>query len=154
VKANYPYNIAHGGVVILISVAISSLYSPPKHKVLNADLHHYFSNNFIVGGDYYAKYQSWGCRSNNPYGSVLYTYVSAKKLNVLVPLDPTYWPSFPCKKPDILDIFVTKIPSSLHSSTIDLLDLNSDHSSIFSYSIPSRLLTLIHLRFLILLPII
>jgi len=106
---------------------------PKKHKVLNVDFHNYFSsfgNNFIVGGDYNAKHQSWGCRSNNPRGCVLHSYACAKNLTVLAPPDPTYWPSSPRKNPVILDIFVTKIPSSLHSSAVNLLDLNSDHSSV------------------------
>jgi len=161
-KANHPDNTAHGGVAILIKstiifqslpnycydhlqscavliylnsipVTIAALYSPSKHKVLNADFHIYFStfgNNCIVGGDYNAKHQSWGWRSNNPHGCALHTYASAKNLNVLVPPDPTYWPSSPRKNPDILDIFVKKIPSCLHSSAVNLLDLNSDHSSV------------------------
>jgi hypothetical protein len=29
-----------------------------------------------------------------------------------------------------LDIFVAKIPNNIHSSTINILDLNSDHSSV------------------------
>ncbi|KAL4107417.1 hypothetical protein QTP88_017760 [Uroleucon formosanum] len=34
------------------------------------------------------------------------------------------------KNPDILDIFLTKIPNRIHATTENLLDLNSDHSSI------------------------
>lgn len=37
---------------------------------------------------------------------------------------------FSSKKLNILDIFVTKIPSNLHCLTNNILDLNSDHSSI------------------------
>ncbi|KAF0747300.1 Endo/exonuclease/phosphatase domain-containing protein [Aphis craccivora] len=36
--------------------------------------------------------------------------------------------SSPAKKLDILDIFVTKIPSNLHCLTNKILNLNSDHS--------------------------
>lgn len=134
---NYCYDHLQSCAVLIylnsIPVSIAALYSPPKHKVLNVDFHNYFSsfgNNFIVGGDYNAKHQSSGCRSNNPRGCVLHTYASAKNLNVLAPPDPTYWPSSPRKNPDKLDIFVTKIPSCLHSSVVNLLDLNSDHSSV------------------------
>ncbi|KAL4148248.1 hypothetical protein QTP88_002529 [Uroleucon formosanum] len=49
---------------------------------------------------------------------------------LLAPPDPTYWPSSSRKNPDILDIFVTKIPNNLFSTTKNLLDLNSDHSSV------------------------
>jgi len=34
------------------------------------------------------------------------------------------------KKPDILDIFVTKLPNSLYSNIKNILDLNSDHFSV------------------------
>jgi len=33
-------------------------------------------------------------------------------------------------KPDILDIFVSKIPSNLYLAVHNILDLNSDHSSL------------------------
>jgi hypothetical protein len=39
-----------------------------------------------------------------------------------------YWPTSVRKKPDILDIFVIKIPSNLYYSINNILDLNSDHS--------------------------
>ena len=138
---NYCYDYLQSCAVLIylnsIPVTIAALYSPPKHKVLNVDFHNYFSsfgNNFIVGGDYNAKHQSWGCRLNNPRVCVLHSYACAKNLNVLAPPDPTYWPSSPRKNPDILDMFVTKIPSSLHSSAVNLLTLNSDHSY-YSYPI-------------------
>jgi len=34
------------------------------------------------------------------------------------------------KIPDILDIFVTKLPNSLYSNITNILELNSDHSSV------------------------
>ncbi|VVC32782.1 Hypothetical protein CINCED_3A011192 [Cinara cedri] len=43
---------------------------------------------------------------------------------------PTYWPTSIRKKPDILNIFVTKIPSNLYYSINNILDLNSDYSSV------------------------
>ena len=87
-------------------------------------------NNFIIGGDYNAKHQSWGCRVTNPRGNLLYNFSSLKKYKILAPPGPTYWPTSVRKKPDILDIFVTKIPSNLYYSINNTLDLNSDHSSV------------------------
>lgn len=55
-------------------VTIATFYSPTKHNVKIADFYNYictFSNNFIVGGDFNAKHQSWGCSTNNPRGLVL-----------------------------------------------------------------------------------
>ncbi|KAL4156059.1 hypothetical protein QTP88_000094 [Uroleucon formosanum] len=110
-----------------------ALYSPPHHNISNATFTDYFNtikNNFIIGGDYNAKHNAWGCRTNNPRGIVLYNFVNANNFNVLAPPGPTYWPSSPAKNPDILDIFETKIPSNLHCLTKNILELNSDHSSV------------------------
>jgi hypothetical protein len=87
-------------------------------------------NNFIIGGNYNAKHQSWGCRANNPRGLVLYNYVTINNYNVLAPSGPTYWPTSIRKNPDILDVFVTKILNSINNTIENLLDLNFDHSSI------------------------
>jgi len=52
------------------------------------------------------------------------------KITVLAPPGPTYWPSSSSKNPDILDIFVSKISNNLYCTTKNILDLNSDHSSV------------------------
>jgi hypothetical protein len=57
-------------------------------------------------------------------------FYKPKKIQKLSPPTLTYWPYSLKKKPDILDIFVTKLPNSLYSNTTHILDLNSDHSSV------------------------
>ncbi|KAL4136313.1 hypothetical protein QTP88_007861 [Uroleucon formosanum] len=117
----------------ILQTTSGALYSPPRHNISNATFTDYFNtikNNFIIVGDYNAKHNAWGCRTNNPRGIVLYNFVNANNFNVLAPPGPTYWPSSPAKKPDILDIFETKIPSNLHCLTKNILELNSDHSSV------------------------
>ncbi|KAL4136299.1 hypothetical protein QTP88_007847 [Uroleucon formosanum] len=113
---------------------IAAIYSPTKHKITTQKLTDYFNtiqqDNFIIGGDYNAKHQFWGCRANNPRGLILYNFVKNNNFKVLAPPGPTYWPTSLRKNPDILDIFVTKIPNRIHTTTENLLDLNSDHSSI------------------------
>jgi len=114
-------------------LTIAAIYLPPKHNIKNtqfADYFNSFNNNFIIGGDFNAKHQSWGCRVNNPRGVTLYNFINSKSLKVLAPPDPTYWPSSARKNPDILDIFVSKLPNNLFHTTKNLLDLNSDHSLI------------------------
>jgi len=114
-------------------LTIAAVYLPPKHKVTNTQFSDYFNsfnNNFIIGGDFNAKHQSWGCRVNNPRGVTLYNHINTKRFKVLAPPDPTYWPSSARKNPDILDIFVSKIPNYLFHTTKNFLDLNSDHSSV------------------------
>jgi len=56
--------------------------------------------------------------------------VKAKKYSILAPPGTTYWPTSLRKKPDILDIFIAKVPSNLFCTTENIQDLNSDHSSV------------------------
>lgn len=116
-----------------IPVAIAAIYSPPKHNLTIDNLTDFFdstANNFIIGGDYNAKHQSWGCRVTNPRGNLLYNFTNMKKYKILAPPGSTYWPTSVRKKTDILDVCVTKIPSNLYYSINNILDLNSDHSSV------------------------
>ena len=52
---------------------------------------------------------------------VLYNFVNTNNFNVLSTPGPTYWPSSPTKKFDILNIFIAKIPSNLHCLTKNIL---------------------------------
>lgn len=116
-----------------IPITIAAVYSPPKHKITIQNYTNYFNsvhNNCIIGGDFNAKHHSWGCRANNPRGQVLHNFVTRENLKVLAPPGPTYWPTSARKRPDILDIFITKIPNNIHCTTENILDLNSDHSSV------------------------
>jgi len=116
-----------------IPISITALYSLPKHNTTNSKFSEYFDtfkNNFIIGGDFNAKHQSWGCCTNNPRGIVLYNFATSKHFKFLAPPGPTHWPISTKKKTDILDIFVSKIPNCLHYTTTNILDLNSDHSSV------------------------
>jgi len=119
-----------------VPITVAAIYSPPKHNVSYENFSNYFNtinNNFIIGGDYNAKHQSWGCRVNNPRGNVLSNFVNTRKFKVLAPPGPTYWPSSRHKNPDILDIFITKTPSNVHYVIDNILDLNSDHSSVIPH---------------------
>jgi len=101
----------------------AAVYLPPKHNIKNsqfADYFNSFNNNFIIGADFNAKHQSWGCRVNNPRWVTLYNYINTKRFKVLVPPDPTYWPSSTRKNPDILDIFVSNLPNTLFHSIKNL----------------------------------
>jgi len=116
-----------------IPIVIAAVYSPPKHLITDTNLTEYFDtfpNNIIAGGDFNAKYQSWGCRVTNPRGNLLHNFTNIKKFHIFAPPYPTYWLTSRKQKPDILDIFVSKIPSNLYCSINNILDLNSDHSSV------------------------
>lgn len=107
---------------------------PPQHNVTIIQFTDYFNtfqNNFIIGGDFNAKHQSWGCRVNNPQGVTLYNFTNSKSFKVLAPPEPKIrWPSSSHKISDILDIFLAKIPNSLFYTTNDLFGLCFDHSSV------------------------
>jgi hypothetical protein len=112
---------------------IAAVYILPKHNIKCSKFSEYFitiKNNYIIGGDYNAKYQAWGCRKNNPRGIILHNFINTKKLKIFAPSRPTYWPSSPQKNSDILDIFLTKLPNHIHCHTSNLLDLNSDYSAV------------------------
>lgn len=116
-----------------IPITIATIYCPPKHNISSTHFLDYFSSissNFIVGVDIKVKHQAWGCRAGNPRGNVLYTFVNAKKYSILAPPGPTYWPTSLRKKPNIVDIFIAKVPSNLYCTPENILDLNSDHSSV------------------------
>lgn len=115
--------------LINTKITIASIYSPPKHNISNIQFTEYFNtikNNCIIGGDFNAKHQSWGCRVNNPRGVSLYNLINSKQYNVIAPPGPTYWPSSSRKNPNILDIFVSKIANNLFCTTTNILELNSN----------------------------
>ncbi|KAL4153965.1 hypothetical protein QTP88_001798 [Uroleucon formosanum] len=79
------------------------------------------------------------CSENHPAnykGCSFYKEIQRRKrrsptrFKVIAPPGPTYWPSSCSKNPDILDILVSKIPNNLYCTTKNILDLNSDHSSV------------------------
>ena len=116
-----------------IPTTLAAIYSPPRHNINIQNYVDYFSSfsqNFIIGGDFNAKHLSWGCRTNNPRGLVLYNFINLKGYTILAPPKPTYWPTSLRKKPDILDIFVSNMPRNLFCSTTNLLEPCSDHSAV------------------------
>ncbi|KAF0707613.1 Uncharacterized protein FWK35_00035033, partial [Aphis craccivora] len=116
-----------------VPITIVASYCPPRHKITQTQFENFFndfSQYFIIGGDLNAKHQSWGCHTTNPKGQALLKAVNNKQLSILAPPNPTYWPSSPRKRSDILDIFVTKIPPNLNHLVKNLLDPCSDHSPI------------------------
>lgn len=116
-----------------IPISIVAIYCLPKHAIHSNQFDLYFhtlGHNFIVGGDINAKHILWRCRTTNPRGNSLLQSITHNTLRVISPLNPTYWPTSPRKRPDILDIFITKIPSTLHSSIINLHAPCSNHSPI------------------------
>jgi len=114
-------------------ISISAAYCPPN-QIISAILFEQFFNSlgnyFIVGGDLNAKHTQWGCHSNSPRGNSLRQVITAKNYLIISPQDPTYWPTSPRKRPDILDIFVSKIPNRFNTIIDNLTNPHSDHSPV------------------------
>jgi len=116
-----------------IPINIYAAYLPPRHTITHNQLKDFFNTlgqKFIIGGDFNAKHIQWGCRTNNPRGNTLKTLTYVKNYKIHAPPSPTNWPSSPRKSPDILDIFITKIPNGLYTTVTNLDDICSDHSSV------------------------
>ena len=115
------------------NLSFSSIYCPPGPKINSNNFKNYFESlgkYFIVAGDINAKHSSWGCLSTNPRGRVLYNSTINSNINILPPSNPTYWPTHQNRRPDILDIFIARIPSNCITNISNTNDLSSDHSPI------------------------
>lgn len=117
-----------------VPITVAASYCPPKHKITPSQFDSFFNSlgrYFIVGGDLNAKNQTWGCHSTNPKGHSLFQSITSNHLTILNPPNLTYWPTSTRKRPDILDIFVIKIPTNLNHLIKNLLDPSSDHTPVF-----------------------
>ncbi|KAL4090563.1 hypothetical protein QTP88_025369 [Uroleucon formosanum] len=85
---------------------------------------------FIIGGDFNAKHTQWGSRYTNTRGRLFHTSILKNKLSFISPDEPTYWPAHENRSPDILDFFITSIPTGLKYHIKNLNELSSDHSPI------------------------
>ena len=114
-------------------LAVSAVYCPPNKPLTEAQLLSHFQSlglRFVSGGDYNAKHPRWGSRLANPRGRLLNRILNSQNFNFISPPSPTYWPTDPARLPDLLDFFVSSGLGSIHSSTISLYDLSSDHSPV------------------------
>lgn len=76
-------------------------------------------------------YQTWGCYSTNPKGLFLFQLVTINHLTILNPQNSTYWDTSTSKRPDILDMFMRKIPININYLNKNFLDSSSDHTPVF-----------------------
>jgi len=67
------------------SITFSSAYFPPNKQVHRNNYSLYFDSlgpKFISGGDYNSKHPEWGCRTSNPRGLTLHSYLSSANFKV------------------------------------------------------------------------
>lgn len=113
-------------------VHIASIYSPPRHNIKKDEYESFFSElgpRFILGGDFNAKNTRWGSRLNTTKGRQLLLAGFERGCDFHSDGKPTFWPSDPAKKPDVIDFWVTK------NFSRDVLEVGSiddyvDHSPI------------------------
>uniref|UniRef100_A0A2S2QY51 RNA-directed DNA polymerase from mobile element jockey n=1 Tax=Sipha flava TaxID=143950 RepID=A0A2S2QY51_9HEMI len=86
--------------------------------------------NCLILQDINAKQIQWGCHTNNPHGNLLHRITTLQQYKILSPPSSTYWPNSPRKRPDILDIYITKISNSLNCYITNLHEPCSDHSPV------------------------
>ncbi|KAL4148240.1 hypothetical protein QTP88_002521 [Uroleucon formosanum] len=116
-----------------LNVTISSAYFPPGQQITEPKLKSFIQslgNFFIIGGDFNAKHTQWGSRYTNTRGRLFHTSILKNKLSFISPDEPTYWPAHENRSPDILDFFITSIPTGLKYHIKNLNELSSDHSPI------------------------
>lgn len=113
---------------------IGAIDSRLCYNITKAIFSNYFSkikNNFSIGRNSYAKHQSWDCRINNPHGTVLYNLANEKFYKIVPPPQNLINGLYRSKR--ILKFqtyFTVKIFRNLYCSTNNILDRNSDHSSV------------------------
>lgn len=113
-------------------LTLSSVYLPPNHTISREQFSHFFGTlgrTFLVGGDFNAKHQQFGCRVTTPRGCALYDVITTQRLFYYAPTAPTYFPHDHRRLPDILDFFISSkfLP---HSTINSVTDLSSDHNPV------------------------
>jgi hypothetical protein len=115
------------------NLIFSSTYCPPGPKITTDNFNNFFKTlgkYFIVAGDLNAKHSSWGCFATNTRGRTILRAIDNSNIKILPPPLHTYWPSHQNRRPDILDIFIGKVPSNYNLNDSNINDLSSDHSPI------------------------
>jgi exonuclease III len=116
-----------------IPIILLSVYCPPNHNKSKNKFNSLFNilgNTFIVGGDFNAKHNTWGCRVENQICKTLFQTITDNHFSVISPPGPTYWSTHLNRHPDTLDYFVTKLPNHLTTLVNNICDLSSDHSPV------------------------
>jgi len=116
-----------------IPTSIASAYFPPGSPFPAEDLSLFLqtlNHTYIIGADFNAKHEAWGCRSKNTRGRALYNFITIKRSKVISPASPTYWPTHANRHPDFLDFFLLNLPNHIHLNISNLNDPASDHTPI------------------------
>jgi len=111
-------------------VLVSAVYKPPGTVLTTNDLNLLTQSSEwqISAGDFNAKHSLWYSHSINATGRILFDHVQQSDYVISAPTSPTYYPTNPNHRPDILDIALLRLP---YLTTIqNLNELSSDHNPI------------------------
>uniref|UniRef100_A0A6M2DG86 Putative rna-directed dna polymerase from mobile element jockey n=1 Tax=Xenopsylla cheopis TaxID=163159 RepID=A0A6M2DG86_XENCH len=117
----------------MFDIVVSAVYCPPKHNINRHQFQEYFStlgHKFIAGGDYNSKHTAFGSRLSTTKGKQLHQLIVDNNYDIHSTGSPTYWPSDPQKKPDMLDFFISNGTSAIQSSVEPNYEIFSDHTPI------------------------
>jgi hypothetical protein len=99
-----------------LNVTISSAYFSPGQHITESKLQSFFQSLgsfFIIGGDFNAKNTQWCSRYTNTRGILFHTSILKNKLLFISPDEAIYWPTHENISLDILEFFITQIPTGL-----------------------------------------
>jgi len=86
--------------------------------------------NYVLAGDFNARYQHWGCIRANRAGPILFDQMLRSDFSIYFPNSPTYFPSQDGYTPSVLDLVLTNGLREI--SNIETIDaLNSDHVPVY-----------------------
>lgn len=86
----------------IVSIHPGSFHSP----YLRCDLFKQLGKRFILGGDFNSKHVMSGSRLTTKKGRELYKAIAETQALVASSRKPTYWPTDPTKRLDLIDFFV------------------------------------------------
>lgn len=103
-----------------------------KKALFKSDLKKFsrLNEDYILGGDFNCRNQSWGCLRANTWGNILYELITTNNFGIIYPAEPTLIPANSRSNPSVLDMFITNVPNKL-SAAIVLNNLSSDHLPVY-----------------------
>ena len=91
-------------------VQMVAAYKAPQKELLHRDLAVAFDahRRVIMAGDLNCKHRNWNSRLTAPNGKRLRRFADSRRITVIGPTQPTFYPSQRHAAPDVLDIAVSK----------------------------------------------
>ena len=114
---------------------VTAIYCPPRHPISTSEYTTFLQSQgtrFLIGGDWNSKHIDWGARLTTPKGRNLLQAIHANNCKHISTREPTYWPSDPNKKPDLLDFFVLRGITASYIQVESNFELSSDHTPVIA----------------------